>query len=310
MLQAGPRRQEINLAETEVSTARTRRLHAWNRYQEASRMRDRRLSKAETAVEKAEERMKYAKSYFNMHKELFDKDLISRREFEESKEKHNVLSKELEEVQAELKIVQAGHLAEVREEFAVAEKELEEAKGRLSVLLAGSRPEEIEATQAKIARLKAEQSHLKEKLRLARIESPITGVVTTPKLKEKLGQHVKEGDLIAEVYDLNTVTAEISVPEKEIGDVAVGQDVLLKVRAYPEKNFHGNVVSIAPTVTQEEDAFIERTIRVTTRLDNPALLLKPDMTGNAKIYAGKRRLLDIMTRRFTRYMRVEFWSWW
>jgi len=38
---------------------------------------------------------------------------------------------------------------------------------------------------------------------------------------------VKEGDLIVEVYDLKTVTAEISVPEKEIGDVRVGQEVLL-----------------------------------------------------------------------------------
>ena len=184
------------------------------------------------------------------------------------------------------------------------------AKGRLSVLLAGSRPEKIEATQAEIARLNAEQNHLKEKLRLTRIVSPITGVVTTPKLKEKLGQHVKEGDLIAEVYDLNTVTAEISVPEKEIGDVRVGQEVLLKVRAYPEKNFHGKVVSIAPAVTQEENRLFEKTIRVTTQLKNPGLLLKPDMTGNAKIYAGERRLFDIMTRRFTRYLRVEFWAWW
>jgi len=310
MLKAGPRRSEINLAKTEVSTAQTRRQHSWNRYQEAGRMRDRRLSKAKAAIEKTEERMKYAKSYFNMHRELFEKELISRRTFEESKEKLDVLEMELKESQAELKILMADDLAEVSEEFAVAEKELEEAKGRLSVLMAGSRPEAIEATQAEIARLNAEQNHLKEKLRLARIVSPITGIVTTPKLKEKLGQHVKEGDLIAEVYDLKTVTAEISVPEKEIGDVGIGQDVLLKVRAYPEKSFHGKVVSIAPTVTQEENRLFEKTIRVTTQLKNPGLLLKPDMTGNAKIYAGERRLIDIMTRRFTRYLRVEFWSWW
>jgi len=168
-------------------------------------MRERRLSKAKAAVEKAEERRKYAKSYINMHRELFEKELISQREFEESKEKLDVSEKELEESQAELEIVQAGDLATVREEFAIAEKELEEAKGHLSALLAGSRPEEIEATQTEIARLNAEQNHLKEKLRLARIVSPITGVVTTPKLKERLGQHVKDGDLIAEVYDLNTV---------------------------------------------------------------------------------------------------------
>ena len=25
---------------------------------------------------------------------------------------------------------------------------------------------------------------------------------------------------------------------------------------------------------------------------------------------GKRRILDLMTRRLARYVRVEFWSWW
>ncbi len=78
-----------------------------------------------TCVEKAEERMKYAKSYFNRHRELFEKDLISRREFEESKEKLDVLEKELKKAQAELKIVFQPFFYRNREEnearkFAVA----------------------------------------------------------------------------------------------------------------------------------------------------------------------------------------------
>ena len=49
---------------------------------------------------------------------------------------------------------------------------------------------------------------------------------------------------------------------------------------------------------------------VTTQLDNAAGLLKPEMTGNAKIYCGKQRAIDLLTRRIVRYLRVEFWSWW
>lgn len=58
--------------------------------------------KAKAAIEKAEERMKYGKSYFNMHRELFEKELISRRVFEKSKEKLDVLEMELKESQVEL----------------------------------------------------------------------------------------------------------------------------------------------------------------------------------------------------------------
>jgi len=58
--------------------------------------------KAKAAIEKPEERMKFAKSYFHIHRELFEKALIYPREFKESKEKHDILEKELEESQAEL----------------------------------------------------------------------------------------------------------------------------------------------------------------------------------------------------------------
>ena len=54
----------------------------------------------------------------------------------------------------------------------------------------------------------------------------------------------------------------------------------------------------------------ERTVLVTTQLDNPSLLLKPEMSGMAKIYCGERRVAELLARRFVRYLRVEFWSWW
>ena len=43
---------------------------------------------------------------------------------------------------------------------------------------------------------------------------------------------------------------------------------------------------------------------------NTDLLLKSEMSGNAKIYCGKQRIITLMTRRLVRYVRVEFWSLW
>ncbi len=34
------------------------------------------------------------------------------------------------------------------------------------------------------------------------------------------------------------------------------------------------------------------------------------MTGHGKIYVGERRLIEIVSRRVVRFLRVEFWSWW
>jgi multidrug resistance efflux pump len=177
-------------------------------------------------------------------------------------------------------------------------------------LLAGSRPEEVDATQAEINRLTAQQTYLNEQLRHLPISSPIRGIITTHKLKEKIGQSVKKGDLIAEVNDLTAVIAEIAVPEKDIADIKVGQPIILKARAYPGRSFDAKVVSIAPIAGKVDDTLPDSTVRVTTTLDNSGQFFKPEMTGNAKIFCGTYRLYEVVFRRLVRFVRVEFWSWW
>ena len=244
------------------------------------------------------------------YKTLLTPGFISYKEYEEVEEQLAIREKELEETRATLNMVLADDLGEFRRDVAVSEKELAEAESKLRLLLAGSRPEEIEATEAEIARLKAQRRFLEDQLGLTRVVSPHAGIITTPHLKEKLGQKVEKGDLLAEVHELSTAMAEIAISEQEVGDVHVGQTVVVKARAYPEQSFIGTVAAIAPAAVKSEEGRAGKVVRVTTAIDNASLLLKSQMTGTAKIYCGKRRIADLMTRRLARFFRVEFWSWW
>jgi hypothetical protein len=47
---------------------------------------------------------------------------------------------------------------------------------------------------------------------------------------------------------------------------------------------------------------------VRSELPNEDLMLKPEMTGVARIYCGKRRIIDLATRRIIRWIRTEFWD--
>src|SRR5262249_2209128 len=203
-----------------------------------------------------------------------------------------------------------GDLAGFRKELAVAQKESEETRARLRLLEAGSRPEEIEGAEATLARLVSQRSHLEAQLRLGMGLSPIDGVVAKAKPREKGGQYMRKGDLLVEVHEFATVRVEIAVPEREIGDVKVGQPVIVKARAFPEHPSEGRVTAIAPVAVKDEEAWRGKVFRVTTAVDNPDLRLRSDMTGTAKIYCGQRRLFDVLSRRLARYARVEFWSWW
>ena len=115
------------------------------------------------------------------------------------------------------------------------------------------------------------------------------------------------------------------VSEKDIADIEVGLPVTLRVRAYPRIAFHGTVTAIAtaadgssvPTTqtpaggaSATSSAVPGRTFIVTTQIDNSALLLKPGMTGWAKVSCGPRRIGGLLTRRLVRTLRVEVWSWW
>jgi len=267
-------RVRLRMAETELGEkrAKLRLLEAGPRAEE--------VEVARLAAAKTEERLRYARAELARNRELAENEAASRRELEHSEEAVSVLATELEEDRA-----------------------------RLRMLALGSRPEEIAAMREEIAHSEAERAHLEGELARVWVTAPHAGIVTTPKLRERIGELVKPGDLIAEVYALETVTAEIAVPEQDIGEVRVGRPGSVRLRAYPERAFEGRVVSVAAAAL-EAPGQRGRIVKATMELSNADGLLKPSMTGYARISCGKRRALDVLTRGVRRFFRLELWSWW
>ena len=52
------------------------------------------------------------------------------------------------------------------------------------------------------------------------------------------------------------------------------------------------------------------TFMVTTRIQNRSLLLRPGMTGEAKILGRRASIAALIERRLARTFKVEIWSWW
>lgn len=204
----------------------------------------------------------------------------------------------------------------LREAEVVSQKELESAEQQVAV------------AQADLQRLEADRRLVEQQLQSVFINSPLDGVITTSsrELKELRGRYLRRGDRIAQIHELSTVMAEIAIPEKEIADVVRGQEVVLKARAYPHRVFTGRVTTVATRVQKGVDPGLaanvstmgmapaeargQQQVLVTTLLENPSLMLKPDMTGKAKILCGRRNAGELLLRRLARTVRVELWSWW
>jgi hypothetical protein len=153
----------------------------------------------------------------------------------------------------------------------------------------------------------------------------VSGVVATPsmRLHSLAAQRVHAGDLLVDVHDDRHITAEIAISERDIADVRVGEPVQLKARAYPGTTFHGTVIAVGATAqnpgAEVPDATgttkpaaataAPRTLVVTTEIGNPALLLRSEMTGQARIACGRRRAGGLALRWLVRTLNLEFGPW-
>ncbi|MBI3873372.1 MAG: efflux RND transporter periplasmic adaptor subunit [candidate division Zixibacteria bacterium] len=191
-----------------------------------------------------------------------------------------------------------------KEQFDSKSTELEMAKAKkrgkdsqLALLISGPKVEELAAKDAGIAALEAQIDFLRTQIAASTIISPISGVVG----------RVERGGILMEIVDCDPVHLQLSVDENDIADVTEGAPVGLKVRALPFRQFHGFVTQIA---ADADTAIGQRHFQVTTQIANADGVLKPGMSGYAKIVCSRRSLLSLAARRVVQFFRVEFWSWW
>lgn len=88
----------------------------------------------------------------------------------------------------------------------------------------------------------------------------------------EVGQYLTAGTAIVSLTDLSELYANFTVPEKDSGQLKVGQTVRLGVDAYPGRTFEGKITTIEPQVATET-----RNIRVQATIANPERILKPGM---------------------------------
>jgi Cu(I)/Ag(I) efflux system membrane fusion protein len=95
------------------------------------------------------------------------------------------------------------------------------------------------------------------------------------------GMRAAPGDVLFRIADHDVVWVMVDVAERDLGLIAVGQTVVVRPRAYPDRAFTGKVTVIYPHLKAET-----RTAQVRIELPNPDNLLRPDMYAEVEISTG------------------------
>jgi multidrug efflux pump subunit AcrA (membrane-fusion protein) len=310
LLEQGPRPEEVLEQRRRVERSRVWRdlakkdlAHAQQALKEELARLDKQITQYRVERDTAEDALERAKN-------LRSKAAVSEEQYREAERRFQVALTQFAQAQFQKRHREALGTREAiagldaEAELARREKDLADAQGTLTLMEAGTRPEEIEAERARLARMQEEVRHLEEQERKQAVASPVGGLIATPRLKEKMGQYLHEGDVICVVEEPDGLEVEIDVAEQDAARIRIGQEVELKARALPFETYPSKVDRIAPAAARGE---AQSTLRIYCRLDHASADLRPEMTGYARVYTGRRPIGEILLVRALRFFRTEFW---
>jgi cobalt-zinc-cadmium efflux system membrane fusion protein len=149
-------------------------------------------------------------------------------------------------------------------DHAAAEATLKEAEEHLHFLGLGDKS---------IARLGKETTHGDSR---SVVPSPIDGRVVA--LRVTLGQVLTGSEDVVTVADVDTVWASLRTYERDLGNVTVGTPVEIRVTAFPERPFNGQIAFVSDLVDPAS-----RSGEARAPLANPDGALRPGMSGVAYV---------------------------
>ncbi|HEX4350775.1 MAG TPA: efflux RND transporter periplasmic adaptor subunit [Verrucomicrobiae bacterium] len=108
------------------------------------------------------------------------------------------------------------------------------------------------------------------------VDAPASGFVIEKNIVQ--GQMVDAGMRLYRIADLGIVWVLAEIYEQDLPFVQLGQEAVVKVSAFPDREFRGRVTFIYPTMDEKT-----RTERVRLEFENPGYFLKPGMFVSAQI---------------------------
>jgi RND family efflux transporter MFP subunit len=137
-------------------------------------------------------------------------------------------------------------------------------------------------SDAEVERSRAALAIARERYAKTRILAPMAGYISEKKISQ--GEYVRNGTPLYVLVQIDPLKLLFTVSEKEIGRLKVNQEVLLRVDAYPDKEFKGRVSIIYPTMDERT-----RSLQVEARVSNPDRLLKPGLFAKVILYTAEMR---------------------
>lgn len=136
------------------------------------------------------------------------------------------------------------------------------------------------------------------------IVAPLTGQVLTFHVAELHNKFVRQGELLIQVGEVDSLRVRLEVPEREMSDVKENSLVRFKPASRPWEVVEGRIEVIDLVGEREEDG--EAYYGVEIVVDNTGLNLVPGQRGKVRLIGKRRSLWAQLLRSTLRTLRLDF----
>lgn len=226
-----------------------------------------------------------------MREDLVEKGLASRLSFLDTQ--RQLISARGQQVQVE------GAISRAQEAMNETGSRLLELDARLK----GEALNEMGELAAELSEVREGIAKIQDRLDRLDITAPVSGVVKDLRY-HTIGGVIAPGAVIMELVPIDDdLVVQIRIDPADIGQVAVGQEVLIKVSAYEYARYggiKGTLARISPSTIESEDGqtFYEGLVHLERNYvgEDPGNRILPGMTVNADIRTGQKTVFEYLIR--------------
>ncbi len=137
-----------------------------------------------------------------------------------------------------------------------------------------------EASRSAVKQLEAALATAKDQMADSYITAPIDGIISARLLEE--GDQAAPSIPIFSIVKMDQVKIQIEVVENQISLIKTGQKAHLRVEAFPDEIFEGQISKVNPTLNPTT-----RTIGAEVVINNPELKLRPGMFAKVEVVTDR-----------------------
>jgi multidrug resistance efflux pump len=146
---------------------------------------------------------------------------------------------------------------------------------------------------------------IRHQLAHAQFRAPFAGVLVEGELKKNLGAPVRKGDLLVKLAHTGDTYVELEIDQADVHEVSIGMRGQFAFVGRPDLKYPLVVERIDPASAMREgrNVYLARA-RIEADFQP---WWRPGMGGSARLEAGERSIIWLLTYRTVRYLRQVFW---